>query len=74
MGLAASVLALLAIVCAVSVVLAIPDLLGDAGGSIGKVLRSRYTRTAFASAMLLAITTAALVLQLSAPEIVYRQF
>jgi hypothetical protein len=43
-------------------------------GSIGAAISSRYTRTAFASAMLLAITMAALVLQLSAPEIVYRQF
>jgi alginate O-acetyltransferase complex protein AlgI len=74
LGLAASVLALLATVSAASVVLAIPDVLGAAGGSIGKALRSRYTRTAFASAMILAITMAAVVLQLSAPEIVYRQF
>jgi alginate O-acetyltransferase complex protein AlgI len=74
LGLAASVLALLATVSAASVVLAIPDMLGAAGGSIGKALRSRYTRTAFASAMILAITMAAVVLQLSAPEIVYRQF
>ena len=74
LGLAASVLALLATVCAASLVLAIPDVLGDAGGNIGKALRSHYARTAFASAMLLAITMAALVLQLSAPEIVYRQF
>jgi len=68
------VLALLAMVCAASVVLAIPDVFGSAKGSIGRALSSRYTRTAFASAMILAITMAALVLQLSAPEIVYRQF
>jgi alginate O-acetyltransferase complex protein AlgI len=69
-----SVLALLAIVCAASMVLAIPDVFGTARGSIRRALSSRYTRTAFASAMILAITMAALVLQLSAPEIVYRQF
>ena len=74
LGWGVSVLALVAIVCAASVVLAIPDAFGNARGNIGRALSSRYARTAFASAMILAITMAALVLQLSAPEIVYRQF
>ena len=58
------------IACA-SVVLAIPDLFG--ASTIG-VLQSRYTRTAFASAMMLALAAGALVLNMSAPEIVYKQF
>jgi D-alanyl-lipoteichoic acid acyltransferase DltB (MBOAT superfamily) len=61
-------------VCAASIVLAIPDLLGPSGRWLGGVMRSRYTRTAFASAMVLAIAIAGLVLNLSSPEIVYKQF
>jgi hypothetical protein len=54
--------------------LAIPDLLGPAAKWLAGVLRSRYTRTAFASAMMLAIAVAGLVLNLPAPDIVYKQF
>jgi alginate O-acetyltransferase complex protein AlgI len=57
-----------------SIVLAIPDLMGPSGRWLGGVLRSRYTCTAFASAMVLAIAIAWLVLNLSLPEIVYKQF
>jgi hypothetical protein len=61
-------------VAVASVVLAIPDLLGPAAKWLAGVLRSRYTRTAFASAMMLAIAVAGLVLNLPAPDIVYKQF
>jgi D-alanyl-lipoteichoic acid acyltransferase DltB (MBOAT superfamily) len=54
-----------------SLVLAIPNLFGT---STGVVLRSRYTRTAFASAMILVMVVGALVLNMSSPEIVYKQF
>ena len=76
-GLAASlgpvgvVAAAVATIASASVVLAIPDLFG---ASTGRVLQSRYTRTAFASAMMLALAAGALVLNMSAPEIVYKQF
>jgi D-alanyl-lipoteichoic acid acyltransferase DltB (MBOAT superfamily) len=56
------------------IVLAIPDLLGSSAYRLGAAARSRYTRTAFASAMVLAITIAGLVLNLSSPEIVYKRF
>jgi alginate O-acetyltransferase complex protein AlgI len=62
--------AVLTVVCA-SVVLSIPDLFGPPTGAI---LRSRYTRTAFASAMVLALAAGAVVLNMSSPEIVYKQF
>jgi len=55
-------------------VLAIPDLFGRWAGPIGAVIRSRYSRTAFASAMLLVMVIAVLVLNMSSPEIVYKQF
>jgi alginate O-acetyltransferase complex protein AlgI len=74
LGLGGSVAAIVGTICGASVVLAIPDMLGSAAGSAGAVLRSRYTRTAFASAMCLALTVAVLVLNLSSPEIVYKQF
>jgi len=57
-----------------SLLLAIPDLCGRFAGQIGALLQSRYTRTAFASAMILAMAVAGLVLRLSSPEIVYKQF
>jgi alginate O-acetyltransferase complex protein AlgI len=57
-----------------AIVLAIPDLAGVWAQRLGTVARSRYTRTAFASAMVLAITVAGLVLNLSSPEIIYKQF
>ena len=62
--------AVVTVVCA-SVVLAIPDLFG---ASTSAVLRSRYTRTAFASAMVLALAVSVLVLNMASPEIVYKQF
>ncbi|WP_428485565.1 MBOAT family O-acyltransferase [Rhodopila sp.] len=74
LGLAGSVAAVVGTVGAASIVLALPDALGGLSGRIGLVLRSRYTRTAFASAMILALTVAGLVLRLSSPEIVYKQF
>jgi hypothetical protein len=55
-------------------VLAVPELLEQSGRWLGGVLRSRYPRTAFASAMVLAIAIVGLVLNLSSPEIVYKQF
>lgn len=74
LGVAGSVAAVAGTICGASVVLAVPDLLGAFAGRAGTALRSRYTRTAFASAMILAITIAGLVLNLSSPEIVYKQF
>jgi alginate O-acetyltransferase complex protein AlgI len=74
MGVAGSAEAAVATVCGASVILAVPDLLGPSSAAIAAVLRSRYTRTALASAMILAMTVAALVLNLSSPEIVYKQF
>jgi D-alanyl-lipoteichoic acid acyltransferase DltB (MBOAT superfamily) len=74
MGVAGSVAAAAATVCGAAVVLAVPDLFGASSGAIAAVLRSRYTRTALASAMILAMTVASLVLNLSSPEIVYKQF
>ena len=51
--------------------LSVPDLFG---ASTRAVLRSRYTRTAFASVMALALMAGAVVLNMSSPEIVYKQF
>ena len=50
------------------------DAAGGITARIAALMRSRYTRTAFASAMLLAIAISGLVLKLSSPEIVYKQF
>jgi alginate O-acetyltransferase complex protein AlgI len=74
LGVAGSVVAAVGTVCCASLVLAVADLPAASNGSILNVLRSRYTRTAFASAMIMALLTAALVLNLSSPEIVYKQF
>jgi alginate O-acetyltransferase complex protein AlgI len=74
LGLFGSILAVAGTICGASVVLAIPDILGGSRSRTAAVLRSRYTRTAFASAMILALTAGALVLKLSSPEIVYKQF
>ncbi len=74
LGPAGSAIALLGIVAATSIVLSIPDALGTAAAPIGMMLRSRYTRTALASAMLLALAVVGMVLRLSSPEIVYKQF
>jgi alginate O-acetyltransferase complex protein AlgI len=69
-----SVVAAVGTICGASLVLAVPDLFGASAERIGAVLRSRYARTAFASAMILGLAIAALVLNLSSPEIVYKQF
>jgi alginate O-acetyltransferase complex protein AlgI len=69
-----SVVAVVGTICGASLVLAVPDLFGASAERIGAVLRSRYARTAFASAMILGLAIAALVLNLSSPEIVYKQF
>lgn len=74
LGFAGSLAAVFGTICCASVVLAIPDLFGRWAGPIGAVIRSRYSRTAFASAMLLAMVIAVLVLNMSSPEIVYKQF
>jgi D-alanyl-lipoteichoic acid acyltransferase DltB (MBOAT superfamily) len=74
LGVAGSLAAVAGTICCASVVLAVPDLFGRWAGRIAAVIRSRYTRTAFASAMLLAMAVAVLVLNLSSPEIVYKQF
>jgi D-alanyl-lipoteichoic acid acyltransferase DltB (MBOAT superfamily) len=74
LGVIGAMAAALGTIAAASVVLAVPDALGPVGRWIGQILRSRYTRTAFASAMILALTVAGLVLRMSAPEIVYKQF
>lgn len=74
LGFTASTLAALATILTASVLLAIPDLLGVAATRIQMAARSRYTRTAFASAMTLALAAATLVLQLASPEIVYQRF
>ena len=57
-----------------SILLAIPEMLGAAEGPINQTFRSRYVRTALSSAMILAIAVAGLVLHMSSPEIVYKQF
>jgi D-alanyl-lipoteichoic acid acyltransferase DltB (MBOAT superfamily) len=62
------------IILGASAILAIPDGLGSLSNRIESIARSRYTRTAFASAMLLAIGIAGLVLNMGSPEIVYKQF
>lgn len=74
LGLAGVIAALLGTVAAASGVLAIPDVLGPASARIGGALRSRYSRTAFLSVMVVALALAALVLKAPSPEIVYKQF
>jgi alginate O-acetyltransferase complex protein AlgI len=74
LGVGGSVAAIVGTIGAASLLLAVPDLLGVSADMAGAALRSRYTRTAFASAMILAMAIAALVLHLSSPEIVYKQF
>jgi D-alanyl-lipoteichoic acid acyltransferase DltB (MBOAT superfamily) len=74
LGAAGCVAAMLGSAGCASIVLAIPDLLGSSAYRLEAAARSRYTRTAFASAMVLAIAIAGLVLNLSSPEIVYKQF
>ncbi len=74
LGLPGSLAAVVGTICCASVVLAMPEALGAMAERAGAVLRSRYTRTAFASAMILAMAVSALVLNLSSPEIVYKQF
>jgi alginate O-acetyltransferase complex protein AlgI len=74
LGWLGSILAVAGSIVAASAVLAIPDICGTFGERAGDVFRSRYTRTAFASAMVLALVVSGVVLNVSAPEIVYKQF
>ncbi len=74
LGVLGSASAVLGTVCGASVLLAVPDILGASASRAEVIYRSRYARTAFASAMILAIAIAGLVLNLSSPEIVYKQF
>jgi len=74
LGFAVSMAAVVGTICSASLVLALPDILGTMAGRVGEVLRSRYSRTAFASAMILAMMIGSLVLNMSSPEIVYEQF
>lgn len=71
LGLGGALLDAAGSVMGASIILAIPDLFGS---RTGHLLRSRYTRTAFASAMVLALGAGALVLNMASPEIVYKQF
>lgn len=73
-GVAGCAEAALGTVAAASLVLAVPEMLGAAGRRIGVVLASRYARTVYASAMILAMAVATAVLHMPAPEIVYKQF
>ena len=69
-----SVLALVGTVGVASAVLMTPDACGTYADWFGRLLRSRYTRTVFASAMILVLAVGGLVMDLSSPEIVYKQF
>jgi D-alanyl-lipoteichoic acid acyltransferase DltB (MBOAT superfamily) len=74
LGVGGSVAAIVGTICGASMLLAVPDLFGVSAEMAGAALRSRYARTAFASAMVLAMAIGVLVLHLSSPEIVYKQF
>jgi D-alanyl-lipoteichoic acid acyltransferase DltB (MBOAT superfamily) len=69
-----SIAAFVVTVCSASVVLAVPDILGAFAGKIESVSQSRYTRTMFASAMIFVMAVATIVLNISSPDIVYKQF
>jgi alginate O-acetyltransferase complex protein AlgI len=72
LGAAGILAATIGTVCLAGVVLSLPDLV--ATPRTHAVLHSRYTRTALMAMMTLAIAIAALVLNLSSPELVYKQF
>ncbi|MDQ2762526.1 MAG: hypothetical protein M3Y22_03265 [Pseudomonadota bacterium] len=74
LGVVGSFAATIGTVFCATIVLAIPDALGASERTVGAVIQSRYTRTAFASIMVLAMVVAGLVLNMSSPEIVYKQF
>jgi len=74
LGTAGSIVTIAGTVGSASLALAIPDMFGAVRDSAGSAIRSRYTRTAFAAAMILAMAVAGLVLNMSSPEIVYKQF
>lgn len=57
-----------------TLVLSVPDMLRPALLRLGPIVASRYTRTALASAMMLAMVVSVAVLRLSSPEIVYKSF
>jgi alginate O-acetyltransferase complex protein AlgI len=72
LGAAGILAATIGTVCLAGIVLSLPDLV--ATPRTHAVLHSRYTRTALMAMMTLAIAIAALVLNLSSPELVYKQF
>jgi alginate O-acetyltransferase complex protein AlgI len=74
LGTAGSILTIAGTVGSASLALAMPDMFGAVRDRAGSAIRSRYTRTAFASAMILAMAVGELVLNMSSPEIVYKQF
>ncbi|HYZ20896.1 MAG TPA: MBOAT family O-acyltransferase [Rhodopila sp.] len=74
LGVSGGALAALGTIATASAVLAIPDMMGSRGDRAARLIRSRYMRTAFSAAMVLVIAVGALVLNLSSPEIVYKQF
>ena len=74
LGLLGVVGGMTAVLIIASVILAVPDIFSPVAGWIAAILRSRYTRTAFAAGMILTLAVAGLVLRLSSPEIIYKQF
>ena len=74
LGMIGALSAAIGTVALTSILLAIAEMLGAAEGPINQTFRSRYVRTALSSAMILAIAVAGLVLHMSSPEIVYKQF
>lgn len=69
-----AVLGWVAILAAASVVLAVPEMIRPLWQPVRPVALSRYTRTAASTAMVLAIVVTIAVLNLSSPEIVYKNF
>jgi D-alanyl-lipoteichoic acid acyltransferase DltB (MBOAT superfamily) len=69
-----ALLSWLAILLGATLILAVPDVLQPLLVRLQPIARSRYTRTAAASAMMLAVVVSVAVLNLSSPEIVYKRF
>ena len=74
LGTVGSIVTIAGTISSASLALAMPDMFGAVRDTAGPTIRSRYTRTAFAAAMILAMAVAGLVLNMSSPEIVYKQF
>jgi alginate O-acetyltransferase complex protein AlgI len=72
LGVGGAIVATIGTVAAASVVLWLPDLFVTP--RIRNAMQSRYVRTAASAVMILTIAIAGLVLNLSSPEIVYKQF